>query len=130
VGVQKSGQEDNMGVPTLDQFAVCGFQVVLVLLVLSGLLKDRGWFVPHSPFEGSSVQRGETSLRQHGVAFGFTSVSVLQIIGSSDAFPSCKATLGFLDLAAMAYLFFFNGWFRGLVITWFSKGVAFSEPMR
>jgi hypothetical protein len=119
-----------MGVSQIDQVTVCGFQLLLALLVLFGLLRDQGWFVPRSPFEGSSVQRGGTSLGQLGVAFGFTAVSVLQIIGSSDAFPGCKATLGFLDLAGMAYLFFFNGWFRGRVLVWFSKAVTFSEPMR
>ena len=119
-----------MGFSEIDRITVFGFQGVLAVLLLYGVLRDRGWFVPRSPFEGSSIQLGETSLRYLGVSFGFTAVSVLQIIGSSETYASCKATLGFLDLAGMTYLFFFNGWFRGRVLNWYSKGVSFSGPMQ
>jgi hypothetical protein len=114
----------------MDQIVIGAFQVVLLGTVLNGLRRDRGWFMPPSPFDGSSVSRGETSWKALEFAYAIVSVNVLQIMASSDAFPGWNTTLAFLDLVAMIYLFFFNGWFRNLTLKAVGKAKAFEEPVR
>jgi len=119
-----------MGIASADQIVLWGLPFNLVATALYGLRKDKGWLMPPSPFEGSSLKRGPESWNHLNLAFGIVSVNVLQIIGSSDALPGCRATLGFIDLAAMIYLFFFNGWFRNKAIGLISRSQTMEEPVR
>jgi hypothetical protein len=119
-----------MGKVSADQIVLWGLPIILVATALYGLCKDKGWLMPPSPLEGSSIKRGPESWNRLNVAFGIVSVNVLQIIGSSNGLPSCRATLGFIDLAAMIYLFFFNGWFRNKAIGLISQSQTMEEPVR
>lgn len=115
---------------TPDQIIMGGFQLLLVVLAIYGLRMDKGWFMPRSPLEGSSVQRGPESWNQLDFAFGIVSVNLLQVIGNSDAFPGVMFGLGLLDLTLLIYLFFFNGWFRNKTLGWVSKARTLNEPVR
>jgi hypothetical protein len=115
---------------TVDQIVLGAFQLVVLGTVLNGVRRDKGWFMPHSALEGSSIKRGETSWKLLDLAFGIVSVNVLQIIVSSDAFPGWNATLAFFDLMAMIYLFFFNGWFRNWTLRVVGLAQSFEEPVR
>lgn len=66
----------------------------------------------------ASVIRGPESRRKFGVAYGFASVLILQIINSSQAFVGNKVLLSLFDLGVLFYLCFLNGWFRNKLIVW------------
>ncbi len=119
-----------MGNVAADQIVLWALPIVLVATALYGLRRDKGWLLPPSPFEGSSLTRGPESWNRLNLAFGIVSVNVLQIVGSSDALPSCRAALGFVNLAAMIYLFFFNGWFRNMAIKLILRSQTMEEPVR
>ena len=64
------------------------------------------------------------------LAFGIVSVNILQIVGSSDALPNCRAALGFINVTAMIYLFYFNGWFRNKTIGFIGRSQEMDKPVR
>jgi len=66
------------------------------------------------------VKRGPESRRRFGVAYGFCSVLLLQVINSSAAFKGHKVLLSLGNLAALFYLCFFSGWFRNKIVGWIS----------
>ena len=113
-----------------DEVVVGGFQVVLVAVWLYAMGKDRGWFTPPSPLEGSSVVRGAESWGQINLAFGIASVVVMQIIDMSDAFAGYKAVVAALDITLLVRLFFFNGWFRNKTLAFVAKSSHMEEPLR
>jgi hypothetical protein len=113
-----------------DQVAVGVFQILLLFVLLYAIRRDKGWFMPPSALEGSKIQRGKESWEILIFAYTIVTVNVLQIIGSSNAFPNCKALLGFIDLVAMLYLFFFNGWFRNWTLKVVGKAKSLEEPVR
>jgi hypothetical protein len=86
--------------------------------------------MPPSALAGSSLQRGEASWKLLEFAYAIVSVNVIQIIGSSNAYPGWNATLGFFDLVAMIYLFFFNGWFRNWTLRMVGMAQSLEEPVR
>jgi hypothetical protein len=63
-----------------------------------------------------SVARGPESRKKFGVAYGFGSVLILQLINSSEAFVGHKVLLSLFNLAALFYLCFLSGWFRNKII--------------
>ena len=115
---------------TVDQIAVGTFQILLLLTAANGFRRDKGWFMPRSAFEGSSMKRGETSWRLLEFAYAIISVNVIQIVVSANAFPGWNATLAFFDLVAMIYLFFFNGWFRNCTLRVVGLAKSLEEPVR
>lgn len=95
--------ENEMG----DMIVVGGFQFVLVAVWLHAIRMDRGWFMPPSPLEGSTVNRGRESWGQIHLAFGIASVVIMQIIDMSIAFAGYKAVFAALDMTLLIRLFFF-----------------------
>lgn len=86
--------------------------------------------MPPSALKGTKIQRGETSWKLLEFAYAIVSVNVIQIIVSSNAFSDWNATLAFLDLVAMIYLFFFNGWFRNWTLKVVGMAKSFEEPVQ
>jgi hypothetical protein len=115
---------------SMDQIIVGAFQLILLVTTLNGLRRDKGWFMPQSALAGSNTLRGATSWNLLEFAFAIVSVNVIQIIGSSNAFPGWNATFAFFDLVAMIYLFFFNGWFRNWTLRIVGMAQSLKEPIR
>ena len=119
-----------MRYPSVDEFLLCALPIALVATALYGLRMDKGWFMRRGPLDGSSAKRGETSWGYLNLAFGIISVNVLQIVVSSDALGNCRAVLAFIDLVALIYLFYFNGWSRNKVIGVIMRSLSLEEPIR
>lgn len=67
------------------------------------------------------VARGPESRQRFGVAYGFASVLLLQLINSSEAFKGHKVLLSVIDLGVLFYLCFFSSWFRNKVVGWITR---------
>ncbi len=100
-----------------DCYAILAVELILAGLVFISLLQR------FRRKKGSTVQvtRGPESRRSFGVAFGFGSVILLQVINSSAAFAGHKVFLSLANLAALFYLCFFNGWFRNKIVGWIGR---------
>ena len=62
------------------------------------------------------IIRGEVSQKYIYVTYGFVSVILMQFIQVSEAFQGHKVLFSVVDLGALFYLIFFNGWFRNWLI--------------
>jgi hypothetical protein len=100
-----------------DAWALGAVQVVLFLLLLRALLER----LLRRNEVAKAVRRGPKSRRQFGVAYGFGSVILLQLVNASAAFSGHKVLLSTIDLAVFFYLCFFSGWFRNNLTGWFGR---------
>lgn len=100
-----------------DLYAILGVELILAGLVLISILQ------PLRRNNGISIQvkRGPESRRRFGIAYGFGSVLLLQVINSSAAFTGHKVLLSLANLAALFYLCFFSGWFRNKIVGWIGR---------
>lgn len=64
----------------------------------------------------ADVKRGQKSWDHFNLVYGILSVVVIQLISISEAGTGYKVIISVLDLSALFYLNFFNGWFRNKII--------------
>jgi hypothetical protein len=95
-----------------DAYAILAVEVLVSGLVLVSAFKS----LQKSKGVRLSVTRGTESRKKFGVAYGFGSVLILQLINSSEAFIGHKVLLSLFNLAALFYLCFLSGWFRNKII--------------
>jgi len=95
-----------------DAYAILVVEVVIIGLVVISAFKS----LRKSKGARLSLTRGPASWKKFGVAYGFGSVLILQLINSSEAFVGHKVLLSLVNLAALFYLCFLNGWFRNKII--------------
>jgi len=100
-----------------DAYAILAVEVLVIGLVVvsafKALRKNKGVRL--------SVTRGPESRKKFGVAYGFGSVLILQLINSSEAFIGYKVLLSLFNLAALFYLCFLSAWFRNKIIGWIDR---------
>lgn len=96
------------------------FELVFIGLFFFAFLKERGWFVKKTGVH-ATVTRGKESWKNFYLAFGIVSVVLMQIINSSEALKGFKTIISIVNLAMLAYLAFFNGWFRNKTLGLIAK---------
>ncbi|MFQ5465590.1 MAG: hypothetical protein ACE5EI_06655 [Thermodesulfobacteriota bacterium] len=74
-----------------------------------------------------SVVRGEKSWNYLYLAYGISSVVVIQIISVSESGKGYKVFITVLDMGVLFYLTFFNGWFRNKTIGFITKSQTKEE---
>ena len=98
-----------------DCAAIIVVQAVLALLLIISIARDI-----HLRFVRSSVQaevvRGPNSRSRFGIAYGFGTVIVIQLITVSTAFDGHKVLLSLIDLSVLSYLCYFSSWFRNRLL--------------
>ena len=103
-----------------DCYAVLLVQIALFGVWVVALVKSA-----QARFDSSGLKkdvfRGPESRRRFGVAYGFGSVIILQLINASEAFKGNKVLISIADIAMLFYLCFLSGWFRNKIIGWTSK---------
>ena len=67
------------------------------------------------------VIRGSESREKFGIAYGFSSVLLLQVINSSAAFMGHKVFLSISNITMLFYLCFLSGWFRNRLVGWIGR---------
>lgn len=100
------------------------YGIIGVELLLAGLLLVSAWHSIRTRRHRGAialVDRGPVSRENLGIAYGFGSVLILQIVNSSEAFKGHKVLLSLADVGALFYLCFLSGWFRNKVIGWFAR---------
>jgi hypothetical protein len=95
-----------------DAYAILAVEVLVIGLVVVSAFKS----LRKSKGVRLSLTRGPESRKKFGVAYGFGSVLILQLINSSEAFVGHKVLLSLVNLAALFYLCFLSGWFRNKII--------------
>ena len=75
----------------------------------------------------ATVKRGEQGWSYLNLAYGITSILLIQIISVSEALKGHKVALSLADLSALVYLFFYNGWFRNKTIEMINKSKQLEE---
>ncbi|HAV77049.1 MAG TPA: hypothetical protein DCX53_06830 [Anaerolineae bacterium] len=90
-------------------------QIMFVVLLFFGLIKEAGWFRRKSNL-AISVKRGEKSWNYFHLFYGFMLLIIIEIISFTDAFTGYKTFIGLVDIAILTYLSFFNGWFRNKIM--------------
>jgi hypothetical protein len=100
-----------------DAYAILAVEVLLISLVVvsvyKSLWKRKGVRL--------SLTRGPGSWKKFGIAYGVSSVLILQLINSSETFVGHKVLLSLFNIAALFYLCFLNGWFRNKIIGWIDR---------
>lgn len=87
------------------------FQVLIALVLTYGLIKEYGRLRQ----KGSvtlSVKRGKESWNYFHLMYALLVVVIVEVNNTAEALKGCKTIITLLDLAALFYLCFFNGWFR------------------
>ena len=75
----------------------------------------------------ATVIRGDPSWNSLQLTYGIASVLIIQLISVSESFKGFKVAISIVDLSALFYLFFYNGWFRNKVIGIVSKSKTMDE---
>lgn len=96
--------------------------VVLLVLVLYAIYGSQ-----KMKRDMASVKRGEKSWNHFYLAYGILSVIVTQIISLSECGKGYKVFITTVDLGALLYLAFFNGWFRNKVIGFIAASQTMEE---
>jgi len=125
VAIASGQKEQNMRVACgTDYYAVLFMEIALIGLTLVALVKA----VPvptrrdRSGLEAEAeVVRGPKSRRILGVAYGFGSVIIVQLINASEALKGHKVLLSITNIAMLFYLCFLNGWSRNKIIEWIGE---------
>lgn len=113
-----------------DSYFLLLIQFSLAFLLIYAIFRQ--WFGGRQEFNKqsgatASVKRGETSWSNLYIAYGIVSIVLIQIISISESFKGHKVGLSLVDIAALIYLFFYNGWFRNKMISFIHKSKQLKE---
>jgi len=64
----------------------------------------------------ATVERGPESWSYFYLAYGALALILLELINTTEAFHGHKTLITIVDLGALVYLCFFNGWFRNKIV--------------
>ena len=98
-----------------DKYVFPALQLFFVAFIAFAILRDLG-FPPRAGRVTLRVLRGGQSRGYFHLAYGFVSVIILQLVNSTEAWKGHKTITGVVDLGALSYLCFLNGWFRNKVV--------------
>ena len=111
-----------------DWFVTIVLELGLLGLVVVSSYKSRRSRRPRSGVSAElQTLRGPGSRRRFGIAYGFGSVLLLQVINVSEAFKGNKVFLSVFDLGVLFYLCFYSGWFRNKIIEQMTRWEARPE---
>lgn len=99
-----------MSIPQTDCLVFSAVHLAFLGFIAYAVFHNWRWDRP------GKIVRGEVSQRYFYVTYGFVSVNLMQIIQVSEAFKGNKVLFSVIDLVALFYLIFFNGWFRNWLI--------------
>lgn len=113
-----------------DFIFLLGIQAVLALFLIYAAFRQ--WQGGRKTITGrggvtASVKRGQGSWDTLHLAYGISSILAVQVISASEAFKGWKVALITADLAALIYLYYYNGWFRNKVIGVVNKSRGLEE---
>lgn len=100
-----------------DKYIFPLFEGLFFFFFLFAALKDViARQIRKKPGVSFTLMRGEESMNWFFVAYGLTSVIIIQIINSAETFGGYKTLISLLNLAMLCYLSFFNNWFRNKIV--------------
>ena len=98
------------------------FQLIYISIFLFALITDF-----RNRNSGTAVTRGEVSWQYLYLFYGFTSVVLLQLINTTEAFKGYKTLITLVNLLVLFYLCFYNSWFRNKIVGLISKSKQKTE---
>jgi hypothetical protein len=78
-------------------------------------------------FATAEVIRGPERWNKLYLAYGLASALTVLVINVSEAGKRYKVIISLFSLAILCYLFFYNGWFRNLIIEFIIKSTQLRE---
>ena len=78
-------------------------------------------------FTTPEVIRGPEGWNKLYLAYGLASALTVLVINVSEAGKHYKVIISLSSLAILCYLFFYNGWFRNLIIGFINKSTELKE---
>lgn len=96
-----------------DCFILPLFELLFLVVFFYALALEKGWIKSSGP---AIIRRGE-NFNYFQIAYGITTLVLIQIINSAEALKGYKTIISFIDLVLLTYLTFFNSWFRNKIIS-------------
>jgi uncharacterized membrane protein YobD (UPF0266 family) len=102
-------------------------ELLILVILVCAIYKDINAYLRRGGTH-ATVTRGEKSWLSL-VSFWGMSVTVVNIINSSELVGNYKVVLSLLNLVFIIYLNFFNSYFRNKIIGWTIKAQQFEEKV-
>jgi hypothetical protein len=109
-----------------DKWILGLFEVGLLTLLLYSIARVT-FLRGAKNFATAEVIRGPESWNKLYLAYGLASALTVLVINVSEAGKHYKVIISLSSLAILCYLFFYNGWFRNLIIGFIIKSTELKE---
>lgn len=109
-----------------DKWTLGLFEVGLLTLFLYSIARVT-FLRGAKDFATAEVIRGPESWNKLYLAYGLFSALTVLVINVSEAWKHYKVIISLFSLAILWYLFFYNGWFRNLIIGFIIKSTELKE---